>query len=797
MIVKSIGSLSSKIALIGEAPGREEDSTGVPFVGGSGRQMNRLIYAAKINRVDCYIDNVVQSRPPNNDIDKLSKIGLSMEICQRELIKRLNKTTANVIVPLGRVPLMAIMGFDKIRATIGKYRGSILRSPILDGNRKIIPTFHPSYLIRTMGYSSKKSLADVNRKKDISVGDSFLSYLDYLKIKRESEFPELRLPSRTTLTSPSFGEVIEFLKDILNKRWGRLVSVDIEAFMSAYPIKCIGFGVSDKLAMVIPIFSNRPWWLLSEEVEIWKLIREILQSPDIHKIIQNEQYERLMLFDFVGEMRGVILDNMIAQRLLFPELKLSLAVQASIFTDEPFFKDDAKSAGYTSQALWEYCGKDCLTEYEIGVKQIKMLKETNLDSLAFNLSMPMSRIMWKASHIGVLVDREIVRDYRQELQGNIDSNQLKLNTLVGREINVKSTKQLGKLLYTEMNIPKQIKRISGSITTDIKALTDLSKRFPSQILQLIIKIRQDRDCISKNLCTEESPFWETDGRIHVNWLVPGTETGRMSCTKNIFNRGLSLQCVPKGKKSILNLRDIYKSDPSHLFVVFDASQVEARIVAYDSQSVRMMESFEKGKDIHSMVASWIFNKPIEACGKGTFERDGCAKHLVHGANYGISAKTFSEEAKISKSQAQLILNRYLTMFGIKRWQEGIVDLLRKNRTLITPYGRTRLFNGHWGEGLFKEAYAYLPQSTAVDWINMAAVRIEKRIEKIAKSKLDLFLIQDHDEWVLQVHESLVDQAIIIIKEECLVPIPIKGRDVIIPIELSVGRDWKNLEEIKI
>ncbi len=793
MKVNSIGSLNSKIALIGEAPGQEEDLTGIPFIGSAGRRMNKLIYAAKINRSECYIDNVVQYRPPENRIDKLADIGLSLEKCTEELIFRLNKTKANVIVPLGRVALEALTGFS----SIGKYRGSILCSSRLNGKRKIIPTFHPSYLLRIMGYSSKKEI-ESNKRKNITTGDVFLSFLDYLKIKKESEFPEINLPKRKFLISPSFNEVLEFLSDIKSLKWGEIISVDIEAFRNSRPIKCIGFGVSAELAMVIPIFSNKPWYSLNEEIEIWEMIKSILQSEKIKKIIQNEQYERLMLFPYVGEIRGVLLDNMIAQRLLFPELKLSLAVQASIFTDEPYFKDDAKSAGYTSEALWNYNGKDCTVEYEIGIKQIQMLKDQKLDNLAFNLGMPLSRIMWKASHIGIKININRVLYYREDAENNIDIWQERLDEIVGYSVNVKSTKQLGKLLYEELKIPRKIKKESGNITTDIKSLEELSRRYPREELQLIMKIRKERDKISKNL----KDFWDSDNRIRASWLVPGTETGRLSCSKNIFEKGLNLQQVPAGKKTNYNMRDIFISDKDHLFLVFDASQVEARIVAYEAESPRMIEAFLKNEDIHSMVASWIFNKPIESCGKGTFERDGVAKHLVHGANYGISAKSFAEEAKISISRAKVILNNYLTMFRISSWQRKIVDLIRKNRILKTSYGRTRLFNGHWGESLFKEAYAYIPQSTAVDWINFCAIRIEKRISKLVdlayldKPELNLFLIQDHDEWVLQIHKSLVELAIKIIKEECLVPILIKGKEVRIPIELSIGKNWKSLESLE-
>ena len=76
-------------------------------------------------------------------------------------------------------------------------------------------------------------------------------------------------------------------------------------------------------------------------------------------------------------------------------------------------------------------------------------------------------------------------------------------------------------------------------------------------------------------------------------------------------------------------------------------------------------------------------------------------------------------------------------------------------------------------------------------MNLCGVSIDRRIAEIAKSEKDLLLIQDHDEWVLQVEDSLIPQAIAIVKEECSVPIKIYNREVFIPIELTIGKDWKN------
>ena len=272
------------------------------------------------------------------------------------------------------------------------------------------------------------------------------------------------MPKRHFILSPSFEEAKEFLQAIIPFKWGDIISIDIEAFRGALPIKCIGFSVSAELAIVIPIFSNKPWYSLDQEVELWKLIKIILQSEKIKKIIQNEQYERLMLFDLDGEIRGVILDNMRGQRLLFPALYLRLSVQASIFTDEPYFKDDASNAGDTSEALWNYNGKDCTVQWEIGTKMIEMLRENNLADLAFNLSMPLSKMMWKASHIGVLIDRDKIEATKLRMESNISKNQSKLDNILGRPLNVQSPQQSGHLTYAMMNIPTNTNTKSGQIT---------------------------------------------------------------------------------------------------------------------------------------------------------------------------------------------------------------------------------------------------------------------------------------------------------------------------------------------
>ena len=141
--VNPSGPKEALIAIVGEAPGKEESETGVPFCGGSGQLLTKTLRDVGLNRSEIYITNVVKERPPQNDLSRLHEVGISLQESERELINELRGTKANVIVPLGGVALKAITGYGAIT----KYRGSILSSPYLE-KRKIIPSIHPAYCLR-------------------------------------------------------------------------------------------------------------------------------------------------------------------------------------------------------------------------------------------------------------------------------------------------------------------------------------------------------------------------------------------------------------------------------------------------------------------------------------------------------------------------------------------------------------------------------------------------------------------------------------------------------------------------
>jgi len=131
------GSASARLMFIGEAPGAEEDLQGRPFVGAAGQVLNNLLNKLGLSREEVYITNVVKSRPPENRDPQPDEIAA----CLPFLLKQIKAIQPRVIVTLGKIATQALLGSHE---PITRIRGQWQRFDHL----RVMPTFHPSYLLR-------------------------------------------------------------------------------------------------------------------------------------------------------------------------------------------------------------------------------------------------------------------------------------------------------------------------------------------------------------------------------------------------------------------------------------------------------------------------------------------------------------------------------------------------------------------------------------------------------------------------------------------------------------------------
>ena len=330
--------MRTKICLLGEAWGVEEERAQAPFVGTAGYELNRMLSDAGIHRADCFLTNTFNLHPPGNKLEafcgtkdqalpgypalvkgKHISAGFAPEL--NRLAEELVAHDPNIIIALGNTAMWALLG----KTAITKFRGTTELSTHTAVGYKVLPTYHPSYIIR--GQWALRPVV----------------ILDLQKALRESEYPELRRPQREIWIEPSLEDIREFIERYL--RPSPVISVDIET--SGSIITCIGFASGPGHAIVIPFTKpsrkDRSYWPThAAEREAWVLVKGVLELPN-RKLFQNGLYDIAFLWRAMGlKVLGAEHDSMLLHHSLQPESLKSLGFLGSIYTDEGPWKNMRK-----------------------------------------------------------------------------------------------------------------------------------------------------------------------------------------------------------------------------------------------------------------------------------------------------------------------------------------------------------------------------------------------------------------------------------------------------------------------
>ncbi|MBU2052482.1 hypothetical protein KKH13_04735 [Patescibacteria group bacterium] len=527
-LVPGIGSLNSKIVLIGEAPGATEEQQGKPFVGQVGYVLDKLLAESGLNRNMCYITNVVKERPPNNDIKPfidLSKktpyVSQLGKIYLNSLYEELAETKANIFVPIGDIALFALTGLKHIT----KWRGSILTS-ISPKGVKTIPIIHPAAILRNYMFIHPTKI-------------------DLRRIAKECEFPEIALSKRALYIDGDFDTAVAYVSSCMNVEE---IGFDIET--SRDQVTCLAIAKSPYEAVCIPFYSKGKH-VFSEvlEASLWYEVAKLLSNPNVTKIGQNIHFDASFLFDRYGIITNNIEDTMIAHSVLMPDLPKGLDFLTSIYTREPYYKDEGKrwfKLGMDDDEFFQYNAKDAAIVMEIWpILKHDLERQGNLEAYQRqrDLQQPLMYIQTKGFRLNNarlerrriaavrLVDY-IVKKFHQEIKDDT--------------INPASPKQLMDFYYIKIGIKPYISRQTHKPTIDEEALKRLARR---NIIgtRILLSYRY----YAKFLGTYLDVKLDSDGRLRGSFNIVGTTSGRLSSSKSVFGTGMNMQTLPGEMKVFL------------------------------------------------------------------------------------------------------------------------------------------------------------------------------------------------------------------------------------------------------
>jgi uracil-DNA glycosylase family 4 len=159
-IVFGVGNPNADLMFVGEAPGRDEDAQGIPFVGRAGQKLTQIIEAIGLKREDVYIANVIKCRPPENRNPEPDEVAT----CEPFLFRQIDTIKPKVIVALGTFAARSLLKTDapisRLRGRIYDYRGA-----------QLVPTFHPAYLLRNPD-CRREVWEDMKKVRALLQGDS-------------------------------------------------------------------------------------------------------------------------------------------------------------------------------------------------------------------------------------------------------------------------------------------------------------------------------------------------------------------------------------------------------------------------------------------------------------------------------------------------------------------------------------------------------------------------------------------------------------------------------------------------
>lgn len=568
----STGPTNARIAIVGEAPGREEEERGVPFIGSSGHELDKMLKDAGLNRTECYVTNVVMDRPPNNELNGVW-ISPKKENCDgtevqfrgkrvkphvvrdaERLYTELRALKPNVVVACGNTPLWALCP----QTGVAKWRGSTLTSDVIEG-LKVIPTYHPAAVLRQYDWR-------------------YITVQDFRRVRANSLYPHIIPPNWKLQIDPTYDDVLFqlniLISDAANNADGLDIICDLE--IKRNRIVCLGIAWNRDEALCIPFYhrdgEGLPRWTPAQQLTILTLLHQLFTHRRVRFSNQNVSFDIQYLFWEWLFWPKASFDTMIAQNVLFPTGKMEgdqkknkgaggpgkrLDYLASMYCDYyVFWKDDGKfwDKPIIYKQLWQYNCMDCVYTFEVMERQRKALTTFGLDS-QMRFQMRLFQHVMKMMLRGVKVDRQRKRELTKEIA--------QLNARLLDEVLLMSgfdftgdkggfsPDKLKRYFYDRLRLPVQKNKTFKdgkpvmSPTCDDEALKKLAKIEPL-VMPLTHRINMVRSYSAVLPALGSSV--DKDDRWRTSYNLAGTSTYRFASSENPFGSGTNMQNLTLGKE---------------------------------------------------------------------------------------------------------------------------------------------------------------------------------------------------------------------------------------------------------
>jgi DNA polymerase I len=496
-------------------------------------------------------------------------------------------------------------------------------------------------------------------------------------------------------------------------------------------------------------------------------LRQILESADYPKVLQNAKFDRLVFKNQGIHLAGVVFDTMLASYVLNPDSSHNLTDLSSRYLGivpqsySDLVPKGKSIANLNISAVAEYCGMDVWGTYRLHhLLKAELAASPKLLALLQNIEQPLEPILAAMEDRGIRIDAEYLQTLSQILAADLARIEAKTYALAGETFNLGSPKQLAHILFEKLELDtKNIRQTKSGYSTDVNTLEKLQGKH--EVVDLILQHRTFSKLKSTYVDALPELIHPKTGRVHTDFNQAVTSTGRLSSSNP------NLQNIPIRTEFSRQIRKAFIPAAGCLLAAADYSQIELRILAHLSQEPVLINAYQQNQDIHTVTAKLLFETdPI------TSEQRRLGKIINFGVIYGMGAAKFGREVGIKASEGKIFIEKFYQRYpGIFDYLERVKREAIAQGYVETVCGRRRYFKfesgrlrglkgsnpseinlddlGNLGQidaGHLRAAANAPIQGSSADIIKLAMIKVDKLLEQY-QAKM---LLQVHDELVLEI-----------------------------------------------
>ena len=842
----SEGPIHAKVVVIGEAPGADEDLKGLPFVGPAGGILNEGLREAGIGRANTWVTNTICCRPQGNDIHS-AEAQEAIQRCRPGLDEELDFLSheRRVYIPTGNVALRALGLEDGIL----QKRGSIYD----EGDKLIVPTMHPSYIMR--GNWSKKPIfvADLTKAKEVSA-DGWTPPKEHFNIR------------------PTMEELEHYAAKHTGNGW--CLAVDIETTglkPGSSDIVCIGFAADAEHALCVPFLKRggHHYWPNGEQNRMEAAVRHLLINT--RTMFQNAVFDVPYLAGKGFPVKHIEHDTLLLHSVIDSDLPHNLGFITSVYGSTPYWKERFKrrAGGILSlddDTLRTYNLRDCVVLHQVYPPMMKDLRDDGLEQV-YAGQMELLPVINKMSQQGLKLDKKALRDWKKNLgtrQAALE-RRLRLRTKVHSAFSFESKDDL-RLLIHGFVAPKYSKataahskrqdryghfisekkeesaariRASAAYAKDLNTTTVLTttrvlwsadvevsrltgKTFrpavdDQALLSLQLKAQNRQETVGK--FRKPTPAHRKELRAIKHFLRfletyrEWAETTKLLSTYTTFTpdpdgrvrasfalhrarTGRLTSQGPNFQNQPQESRKIFTAAEGNVFIERDYSNLELRVLAYISGDEQSIADFDAGLNVHTENTKRMWQLDEEDPLWDLARR--ATKTYIFGRNYGGSLHGIYEKVIMQVPSLGLTFARFKEQDERYRkahpqeasWRDRQSQLVEQTMVSHDAFGGRRVYRGGRSEAV-REGLNQPIQGTAARIISKAMVKLD---EALAELQDEAFIVnQVHDSLLVECKEGLSNLILESTRYIMEAPVAINGQDRSFPTDAKSGTCWGTLK----